>query len=148
MRALTQRPRLLLVPVLAVALAGGLAGGFLSRRGSDGPQAPARTTTLEVQQMTAGPVTVAVTPLRLDAESAAFRLVLDNHDIDLTMDLAAGASLSVGLTRASAARWSGDGPSGHHREGTLSFADVGAGDGAVVLELSGLPEPVRFTWER
>lgn len=147
MRALTQ-PRLLLAALLALALAGGLAGALLVARDERPDAPPARTTTLRQQEATAGPVTVQVTPLRLDREAAAFRLVLDNHEIDLTMDLAAGASLAVGLTRVSSARWSGDGPSGHHREGTLTFADLGTADGAVELELTGLPEPVRFTWER
>jgi hypothetical protein len=42
--------------------------------------------------------------------------------------------------------WSGDGPTGHHREGTLRFAAGGPASGAAALSLSGLRAPVTATW--
>jgi hypothetical protein len=91
-------------------------------------------------------VQIKVTPLRLDPTGAAFKVVLDNHEIDLTMNLAQGASLTVGSLPWSPASWSGDGPGGHHREGTLTFPTGGAAAGQVVLTLAGFPRPVQLQW--
>ena len=148
MRALTGigKPQLALGVALALSLAIGLglAADWTDDRSADsttgGPMFAAR-------QATAGPVQVKVTPLRLDDAGARFNVVLDNHEIDLTMDLAGAALLTVGSARWGPAAWSGDGPGGHHREGTLSFGSRGPAAGDAVLTLGGLSSPVRLTWQ-
>ena len=95
---------------------------------------------------TAGAVTVKVQPLRVDADGAVLRIVLDTHSVPLDADLVASARLDVGGTRWRATTWDGDGPGGHHREGELRFAAGGPPGGTARLRLSGLPYPVNLSW--
>jgi hypothetical protein len=81
-----------------------------------------------------GQVTVKVTPLNLDApaESLEFDIVLDTHSVDLSMDLAALATLTTdtGIT-VQATTW--DAPrGGHHVEGKLLFPATK--DGKTILD--------------
>ena len=144
MRTLTGRRAVVVAALVSAALSVAIGMGIASdwRASSPSPTSSA----LAEQEAKAGPVTIRVTPRSVGADGATFAVALDNHEIDLTSDLASGASLTVGTTAWGPARWRGDGPSGHHREGTLTFPPAGAVRGALVLRLSGLPAPVRFEW--
>lgn len=144
MRALSTRRKVEFALIASLALSVAVGIGF----GADLARQPAKKVTagLSVRETTAGPVQIKITPVRIDATGAAFKVALDNHEIDLTMDLAKGASLTVGPPSWAPARWSGDGPSGHHREGTLTFPPGGMADGQAVLTLTGFPAPVRLEW--
>lgn len=147
MRALTSRGKaqlaMLAALVLSAAIGVGLAADTVT---SSTPSVSASGTTLPARDTTAGPVQIKITPVRLDPSGAAFIVVLDNHDIELTMDLATGGSLTVGSRAWGPATWSGDGPGGHHREGTLTFPAGGVAAGPVVLTLTGFPTPVELQW--
>lgn len=94
----------------------------------------------------AGAVTVTITPERFDADGAVFSVALDTHTVELTMDLTA-AQLEVDGTPWTAARWSGDGPSGHHRSGQLRFNASGTARNTATLTIPGFPAPVQASWD-
>ena len=94
----------------------------------------------------AGPVTVRIQPRRVDGSAAEFAVTFDTHSLDLNMDVAASAHLAVGGSEWTSPSWSGDGPGGHHRSGTLHFTGTGPPTGTVTLHLSGLPAPVSASW--
>lgn len=94
----------------------------------------------------AGGVEVEVRPRRIAATGAELEVVLDTHDTELDMDLAAGAVLDVGGRTWPVLAWEGDGPSGHHREGRLRFEAAGPAEGEVTLRLAGFDAPVEATW--
>lgn len=81
-----------------------------------------------------GAVTVVVKPLGLNSsqDTLSFEVTLDTHSIDLSMDLAALATLSTDTgMKVQAARW--DAPlGGHHVSGTLSFPS--SVDGKTILD--------------
>lgn len=102
-----------------------------------------------------GAVTVKVTPLNLDSASNTldFDVVLDTHSVDLSMDLAALATLTTDAgVSVQATLW--DAPrGGHHVEGKLIFPAAKDGksilDGASKLTLTilNLDAPSRvFDW--
>lgn len=99
-----------------------------------------------------GAITVEVTPINLDnpGDTLEFQISLDTHSVDLSMDLAALATLTTDAgTTASALTW--DAPlGGHHVSGTLAFpAEVLDGAAVVTLRLVDVDAPERiFTWER
>jgi hypothetical protein len=100
---------------------------------------------LTAQVEDVGGVEVAVTPVRLDDETALFEVAFSTH----TVDLAVGADemeLVVGPVPWGPARWDGDPAGGHHRSGQLSFPARGPATGSAVLSIGGLPEPVTFEW--
>jgi hypothetical protein len=109
----------------------------------------------EVQLDEQGFVEVAVTPLNLNAPSGTldFNVGLNTHSVDLSMDLAAVATLEAdnGLG-VEAVTW--DAPSGgHHVSGVLSFPALVDGgkllDGAshLTLKIHNVDAPERiFTW--
>jgi hypothetical protein len=103
---------------------------------------------LSTKKLTAGSIEVTVTPRQLDAQGARFDVALDTHSGDLGIDLARSATLEVGGRQWPPARWSGDGPGGHHRSGTLEFPPGGSASGPVRLIISGLPSPVSAEWPR
>lgn len=112
---------------------------------SNSSAAPAPGPGLATQVVQAGEIEVTVTPTS-GSGKAGFAVVLDTHSVELGMDLAAGAALTVDGRDAGTASWQGQGPGGHHREGTLTFpADVSDGS-ILVLRLDGLGEPVEVTW--
>jgi len=129
--------RRLTVLAFAVALVS------LAACGSDdnGPPTGLATRTIE-----AGEVTVEIGPLSIDDRGAAFEIVMDTHSVELDMDIAKDASLEVGGEDWTDARWKGDGPSGHHREGTLSFDAGGPANGTARLELGGFDASVVAEW--
>jgi hypothetical protein len=110
----------------------------------------------QTRQDTQGQVEVAVIPLNLSNhdETLDFDVVMDTHSIDLSMDLAALATLSTdaGLT-VNASAWSApDG--GHHVSGALQFPAVVDGghilDNAsrLILTIRDVDTPERtFTWD-
>lgn len=104
-----------------------------------------------------GAVSVEITPLNLnDAwESIDFQVAMNTHSVDLSMDLAALATLTTDTGHTvQASLW--DAPSGgHHVNGKLSFpvsAEIGPVlDGAkkITLTLVNVDAPERvFVWER
>ena len=132
-------PSLLMGLVLA-SLAGCSGSSEPTDRAASGQSA------LKTKTATAGPVEVRVTPRRLTGRSASFDVVLDNHEIELTGDYAAGSTLQVAGQQWGPATWSGDGPGGHHRQGVLSFAASASSTGPVTLRIGNLPAPVALTW--
>lgn len=119
------------------------------------PFAPATETLTRTDSQ--GAISVEVTPLNL-AENGAqleFEVALNTHSVDLSMDLAALATLrtDTGVT-VEASLW--DAPlGGHHVSGTLIFGSA-TEDGRAILEgarkvtltISGLDVPTRtFEWD-
>jgi hypothetical protein len=102
-------------------------------------------------------VSVEITPLNLNNawESIDFQVAMNTHSVDLSMDLAALATLTTdtGIS-IQASHW--DAPSGgHHVTGKLSFpssTETGSVlDGAekITLTLANVDAPERvFVWER
>lgn len=129
-----------------VALAGGALlaawGGGGDDAGPSGP-VPAR---LEARTIEAGEVTVEIEPRRLDDRGAVFGVAFDTHSVELDLDVAANATLTVDGSAWPGAAWEGDSPDGHHREGTLRFNAGGAAAGRAALTLTGLSAPVEATW--
>ena len=135
------RRRLILATAVALAaLALGACGG------GDDDSDNGASVGLAERTVKAGEVDVKVQPTQLDADGAVFKVVLDTHSVELSMDLTE-ARLEVGGTAWAVAGWTGDGPSGHHREGELRFTSSGPAQGTARLTLSGFPEPVDATWE-
>lgn len=141
----TPRRQAQLAVLVALALSAAIGIGIASDFGGHSKGASA-TSGYNTKTVTAGPVTVKVRPVRVDRNGAEFDIKLDNHEVDLSMDLAKGARLSVGGTSWAPASWRGDGPSGHHREGRLTFPAAGAPTGPVALDLNGFPSPVHLQW--
>ncbi len=103
-----------------------------------------------------GPITVKVTPLNITERAAAlleFKVVLDTHSVELSMDLSKLAALRTDTGKeVQATNWPVG--SGHHYEAILVFPGVAA-DRAPLLENArtltliltdvGVPER-RFEW--
>lgn len=133
--------RLLIVPAtIGLVLAGAACGGGTTSASPTGGAALASKT------VEAGAVTVKIEPLRIDGTGAEFKLTFDTHSVELDFDVARNASLTVAGTSWGGPVWSGDGPSGHHREGRVRFDAAGPATGSAVLALAGLPAPVTATW--
>lgn len=92
------------------------------------PAQPADAQAIQLAELTdsQGVVTVIVKPLDLTSspDTLGFEITLDTHSIDLSMDLAALATLMTDTGQSvQAATW--DAPlGGHHVSGTLSFPAV------------------------
>jgi len=125
--------------------AGLLLGVSLLASGCGGDE-PATASVLPERSVKVAQVTVAAVPERLDAAGAVLRLKLDTHTTPLDMDLPGAARLSVGGRDWPAQTWEGDGPGGHHREGTLRFRAEGPATGPVRLVVDGLGQPAELTW--
>ena len=137
--------RLILGAIAALMV---VAVGLVATLGSDGsPPATTNTSGLEPQIVSAGEIDITIEPVQLDDDGAAFGIALDTHSVELSSDLAGDARLEVGGAAWPATAWDGDGPGGHHREGTLTFAATGPATGSVRLTLAGFGEPVEATWE-
>lgn len=90
-----------------------------------------------------GGVTVAATWLR-DQPASTFRIALDTHTVDLDgINLDELAVLRVNGTEYQPTSWQAP-AGGHHREGTLTFAEADVPDGAtvelVVRDVAGVAE--------
>lgn len=129
-------------PLLVVAAAGIL----VLVAGCGGQTSPPSTSTLKARTVTAGAVEVAIQPLSIDSGGATFKVQFDTHSADLAFDVAKASTLRVDGRAWGPATWSGDGPSGHHRQGQLRFAAAGRPAGQLELRISGLPAPVLATW--
>lgn len=138
------RGRLMLAAGAVVLLAGGL---LLAERSDDSSDASAATGLgLETRTVTVERIEITVEPRRLDAGGAVFAITLETHSAELTMDLAT-ATLVVDATAWPVAGWDGDGPGGHHREGTLRFDATGPSTSAAQLTLGGFAQPVELRWD-
>lgn len=111
-----------------------------------GDDEPAAATALPGQEVAAGEVTVKVTPKAVDGDGAEFAVTFDTHSVELDLDVAARAGLTVDGIAWADPVWEGDGPSGHHREGTLRFSPRSVPAGQVVLTIGGLDAPVTARW--
>lgn len=143
------RRLLIVLAVAALALAGAACAAKTKTVAPDSPggQSPQPAApALATKTAEAGAVTVKIDPVRIDAAGAEFKVAFDTHSVDLDFDVARNATLTVADTPWTGATWSGDGPSGHHRAGTVRFAAAGPAQGAAVLNLGGLPGPVTATW--
>ena len=134
--------RFCILGVVIVAL------GLVAAACSSGGTPKSTVVGLSTKKLAAGSIEVTVTPRQLDAQGARFDVALDTHSGDLGIDLARSATLEVGGRQWPAARWSGDGPGGHHRGGTLQFLPGGSASGPVRLVIVGLPQPVVAEWPR
>lgn len=141
---------LIVVAVLGLALFA-VACGSDSTTSSSPPaseqstQVPA-SSALATKTVEAGAVTVKIDPVRVDAAGAEFKVSFDTHSVDLDFDVSRNATLTVAGAPWPGATWSGDGPDGHHRAGTIRFGPGGPAQGAAELSLGGLPVPVSATW--
>lgn len=103
-------------------------------------------TKLSEQTRTVGGVEVKVTPTSLSRDGAAFTIALNTHAGSLDGDLAKTSTLTVGGSKWPAKGWDGASAGGHHRVDSLTFGPGRPPTGQVVLTLSGVGDPVRFTW--
>jgi len=97
----------------------------------------------------AGTVQIAIQPLRLDRQGAAFQITLTTHSGALDIDLVRHVRLTVDGVAWGEASWSGSPLGGHHRQGILRFAPVKRSDAArsASLRIDGLSSPVEATWQ-
>ena len=122
------------------------------------PAQPAHSPVLQLAELTdsQGAVAVIVKPLDLDSskDTLSFEVALDTHSIDLSMDLAALATLTTDTGQSvQATVW--DAPlGGHHVSGILSFPASVEGkallDGAsrLTLIIKDVDAPERvFAWD-
>lgn len=144
------RPRLIAVSLAAVVVAFLAVRGVAGWRGGSGRIGSSSTAKaaagLEARTIEAGAVTVKIEPRRVDAAGAEFSVTFDTHSGDLGLDVARNAHLVVAGSQWTGSTWSGDGPGGHHRAGTLRFTSGGSATGTAELHLSGLPAPVSASW--
>lgn len=103
---------------------------------------------LTSKKVSAGSIEVTMTPRQLDSRGARFDIALDTHSGDLGLDVARSSTLEVAGRPWQPARWSGDGPGGHHCSGTLEFPRGGPTSGTIRLVIGGLPAPVAAVWQR
>jgi hypothetical protein len=96
--------------------------------------------------MTVGAVSLSIEPTRIGDGIAVFRVSMDTHSGDLSVDLERSATLTVGGVERTGARWTGDPPDGHHRSGELTFRLEGEPSGEVVLSIDGFARPVEASW--
>lgn len=137
---------LIVVIVAAAALAVRFARSEAEQTPASREQVIATDAGLPERVIPAGAVMVAVEPLRLDETGAAFRVVMETHSEELSVDLARTSTLEVDGVEWTSAAWSGDPPGGHHRSGELTFDANGAAAGTVTLTIDGFGEPVEATW--
>ncbi len=130
-----------LVALIAII---GLAGGVLLASCSNTDDSNDRG--LGSRNTRVGEVEIVVELRRLD-DSAEFYVTLETHSGSLDVDLERSL-LSVGGTDWPGPTWEGDGPGGHHREGTLRFDAEAPSDGDVRLSLGGLGDEMVLTWEQ
>lgn len=99
-----------------------------------------------------GEVIVTVTPGNVSskAETWSFDVLLDTHSVELNEDMVSVAVLTDNNgEQYRATGWRGDGPGGHHREGTLLFKPITPMPTLLTLKLSnlgGIGERT-FTWQ-
>jgi hypothetical protein len=104
------------------------------------------TSGLPARVVQAGAVEVTMTPLTLDESGAVFEIALDTHSVELDLDMAASAQLQINGSTGDGASWDGQGPGGHHREGTLRFTTPVPPGADVELRITGLPTDATASW--
>jgi hypothetical protein len=132
-------PAVVLVGLAGVVLAGCGGGG-----GAQNAEVAGRTLATRTREV--GSVEVRVAPRRVGDRAAVFALSLDTHSGDLGVDLQAAATLAVDGEEWPISGFEGDGPGGHHREGTLRFRAAGSAKRRMRLIIRGMGGPVEFTW--
>ncbi|MBI2169634.1 MAG: hypothetical protein HYU28_09095 [Actinobacteria bacterium] len=138
----------LAIAALAVAVALVVSGGDdptvgTARGPSERPRSGASFPSREVQ---AGEVTVIAELTGIDGAGAEVELTFDTHSVELDFDVVASTELTVDGKAWDPLAWDGDGPSGHHRSGTVRFSATGPAQGRVTLRVTGTPEPAEATW--
>ena len=101
---------------------------------------------LATRTTAAGSVKISVAPREVSNRAVVFAIALDTHSGDIGVDLKRAVTLRVGGRDWPIATFDGDGPGGHHREGTLRFRGSGPPTGQMRLTIGGMGEPVAFTW--
>lgn len=119
---------------------------LLAACGGSSPAGKASDRGLAVRKSTIGGLDVTVTPTRLDTTGAEFNVAFDTHTGAPGIDVATRSALVVDGNPWTSPSWSGDGPGGHHRSGTLRFAAAGPVRGVARLTISGLDRPLEVTW--
>jgi hypothetical protein len=100
-----------------------------------------------VRKVAIGGLEVTITPARIDSTGAEFTVAFDTHTGAPGIDVAAHSALVIDGTPWTTPNWSGDGPGGHHRTGTLRFSANGPARGAARLTISGLDRPLEAGWQ-
>ncbi|MFD8495799.1 hypothetical protein [Amycolatopsis sp. NPDC059657] len=134
-----QRRRTIILLTLAVLLVAAAATWWAVTRTSTTPG-------LEPRTVQAGAVEVRMTPLTLDTTGAAFRVEFTTHSGALDLDPATASQLRVNDQTIQGGTWSGPGPGGHHRDGTLRFTTTVPSGAGVELRITGLPQDAIGTW--
>lgn len=112
--------------------------------GSDDP--PVAAAGLDTRAVTVGEVEVTISPTRIDDTGASFAIAFDTHSLDLDLDIADTATLTIDGQAWTDPAWDGTGPGGHHREGTLTFTAAGPTGGDAVLTIEGLDQLATAQW--
>lgn len=112
-----------------------------------GPTTPKAAAGLTSRKVTVANIDIAITPTQFDTTGASFRITFDTHTGAPGIDVAAHSTLTVAGTAWPGAAWSGDGPGGHHRTGTLRFTSAGPARGLARLDITGLSGPLDATWQ-
>lgn len=129
--ALTRR----VVPLVAAALLVLPVGTATAAR-----SLPTKTT--EVNE-----ITVEVSPRRVNSRGAVIAIILDTHEGALDVDLRRRSTLTVDGTPWPVDSYQGDGPGGHHREGTLRFRSAGPVSASMRLVITGLGGTAKLSWK-
>jgi hypothetical protein len=137
----TPRRTAAVIAVIALAVITA-AAWWLSRPGDTA----ASSSGLPAQSVQADAVEVTMTPLALDDSGAVFDIEFDTHSVELDLDVPASAQLQINGSIAAGASWDGQGPGGHHREGTLRFLTPVPTGADVELRISGLPTTAIGSW--
>jgi len=91
-------------------------------------------------------ITVEVSQTRVNRRGAVMTITMDTHEGALDVDLRKRSTLTVDGTRWPVASYRGDGPGGHHREGTLRFRSAGPATGLMRLTIAGLGGTAEVAW--
>lgn len=119
---------------------------------SNVPNSPNERAALSTKTATIGIVTYKITPTSLSKSSSSwdFKIVLDTHTGSLDQDLVSQVRLSDEKgSEYQVAKWEGDPPGGHHREGVLKFQSLGSDVASITLKINpgeNMKE-TSFTWE-
>jgi len=145
-----------LVPVVAIVAVTGIALALRTvadTGASPPPVSPAADreevrspAALRARALTVGAVDIVIEPIRIDETAAVFRVEMNTHSEELSVDLARTSVLEVDGVEWTGATWSGDPPGGHHRGGELTFEASGPATGSAILAIDGFSAPVQATW--
>ncbi len=102
--------------------------------------------TIVTVTVTVGEVEATVVPTRVDSTGAEFDITLDTHAVDLDVDIARQATLTIDGRPWTRPAWDGEGAGSHHLEGTLTFTADGPAAGDAMLTIDGLDDPIIARW--